>query len=138
MVKERLKQYVKDPGVNVRNTNFKVTVLGEVTKTGTFLIPDGQSMSILSILGMAGDLTIYGERQNVLIVRNVDGNTTKEYMDLTNAELFNSPYYYVKQNDVIYVSPNRARKGSSSFGPQTGVYISVASVIVGLLALLFR
>lgn len=138
LVKERLKQYVKEPGVNVRTTNFKVTVLGEVTKTGTYLIPDGQSMSILSMLGMAGDLTIYGQRQNVLVVRNIDGNTTKEYIDLTNAELLNSPYYYVKQNDVIYVSPNNTRKNSSSFGPQTGIFISIASVVVGLLALIFR
>ena len=138
MLKERLKQYVKDPGVNVRNTNFKVTVLGEVTKTGTFLIPDGQSMNILSVLGMAGDLTIYGQRKNILVIRNIDGVTTKEYIDITNAELINSPYYYMKQNDVIYVSPNRSRKNASSYGPQTGVWISVASVVVGLLALLFR
>lgn len=138
ILKERLKQYVKDPGVNVRNANFKVTVLGEVTKTGTFVIPDGQSMNLWSVLGMAGDLTIYGQRKNVLIVRNIDGATTKAYLDLTDAELFNSPYYYVKQNDVIYVSPNTTRKNMSSYGPQAGIFISIASVVVGLLALLFR
>jgi polysaccharide export outer membrane protein len=137
-VKERLKQYIKEPGVNVRNTNFKVTVLGEVNKTGTYLIPDGQSMNILGILGMAGDLTIYGQRKNVLVIRNIDGATTKEYIDLTNAEFINSPYYYVKQNDVIYVSPNNTRKNSSAYGPQAGIFISIASVLVGLLALLFR
>jgi len=138
ILKERLKQYVKDPGVNVRNTNFKVTVLGEVNKTGTYLIPDGQSMTILGILGMAGDLTIYGQRKNVLMIRNVDGATTKEYIDLTDAEFINSPYYYVKQNDVIYVTPNNTRKNSSAYGPQAGIFISIASVVVGLLALLFR
>lgn len=138
MLRERLKQYVKDPGVNVKNTNFKVTVLGEVNKTGTYLIPDGQSMTILGMLGMAGDLTIYGQRKNLLVIRNIDGNTTKEYIDLTNAELINSPFYYVKQNDVIYVSPNNTRKNSSVYGPQTGIFISIASVVVGLLALLFR
>lgn len=138
MLRERLKQYVKDPGVNVKNTNFKVTVLGEVNKTGTYLIPDGQSMTILGMLGMAGDLTIYGQRKNLLVIRNIDGNTTKEYIDLTNAELINSPFYYVKQNDVIYVSPNNTRKNSSGYGPQTGIFISIASVVVGLLALLFR
>lgn len=138
MLRERLKQYVKDPGVNVRNTNFKVTVLGEVNKTGTFLIPDGQSMTVLGVLGMAGDLTIYGQRKNILIVRNIDGTTTKEHIDITNAEFINSPYYYIKQNDVIYVSPNNTRKNSAGYGPQTTVYISIASVVVGLLALLFR
>ena len=138
VLKERLKQYIKDPGVNVRNTNFKVTVLGEVTKAGMFIVPDGQSMTILGALGMAGDLTIYGQRKNVLVVRNIDGVTTKEYVDLTDAEFFNSPYYYVKQNDVIYVAPNKTRKNSSLYGPQTGIFISIASVVVGLLALLFR
>jgi len=73
-----------------------------------------------------------------LVIRNINGTTTKEYIDLTNAEFINSPYYYVKQNDVIYVSPNNTRKNSSVFGPQTGVFISIASVVVGLLALLFR
>jgi len=137
-LKGRLKQYIKEPNVNVRNTNFKVTVLGEVNKTGTYLIPDGQSMTILGILGMAGDLTIYGQRKNVLVIRNIDGTTTKEYIDLTNAQFINSPYYYVKQNDVIYISPNNTRKNSSSYGPQAGIFISIASVLVGLLALLFR
>ncbi|WP_027385128.1 polysaccharide biosynthesis/export family protein [Epilithonimonas caeni] len=138
ILKERLKQYIKEPIVNVRNTNFKVTVLGEVTKSGTYLIPDGQSMNLWSVLGMAGDLTIYGQRKNVLIVRNIDGVTSKEYIDLTDAEFINSPYYYVKQNDVIYVSPNDTRKNSSSYGPQAGVFIAIASVVVGLLALIFR
>ena len=87
---------------------------------------------------MAGDLTIYGERKNVLVIRNVDGVTTKEYIDLTSADLFNSPYYYVKQNDVIYVTPNKARQSASSFGPEIGVIISVVSVLVGVLALVFR
>lgn len=137
-VKERLKQYVKDPGVIIRNTNFKVTVLGEVSRPGTYVIPDGQSMTVLGVLGMAGDLTIYGQRKNVLVIRNVDGNTTKQYIDLTNAELINSPFYYIKQNDVIYVSPNNTKKNSSAFGPQAGIFISIASVVVGLLALLFR
>ena len=137
-VKERLKQYVKDPGVSVRNTNFTITVLGEVNRTGKFLIPDGQAVTLLGALGLAGDLTIYGQRKNVLLVRNIDGQTTTHHIDLTDAEFFNSPYYYLKQNDVIYVSPNNSRKNASSYGPQTGVWISVASVIVGLLALLFR
>jgi len=137
-LQDRLKQYVKNPGVTVRNTNFKVTVLGEVNKAGTYVIPDGQPTTILSVLGMAGDLTIYGLRKTVLVVRNIDGKTTSHYIDLTSAEFFNSPFYYVKQNDVIYVSPNNTKKNSSSFGPQAGIFISIASVVVGLLALLFR
>ena len=137
-VREKLKQYVKDPGVNIRTTNFKVTVLGEVNRAGAYVIPDGQASTIFGVLGMAGDLTIYGKSENILVIRNIDGVTTKEYIDITNAESMNSPYFYVKQNDVIYVSPNNTKKNTSSYGPQVGVLISIASVAVGLLALLFR
>lgn len=137
-LKEKLKEYVKNPSVNIRTTNFKVTVLGEVTKTGTYLIPDGQPMTILGVLGMAGDLTIYGKRTNVLVIRNVNGETSKEYLNITDGELLNSPYYYVRQNDVIYVSPNNTKKNTSAYGPQATVLISIASVVVGVLALLFR
>ena len=128
----------KEEELNLRTVNYKVTVLGEVNRTGTFTIDSGQPTTILNVLGLAGDLTIYGERKNVLVIRNVDGVTTKEYIDLTSADLFNSPYYYVKQNDVIYVTPNKARQSASSFGPEIGVIISVVSVLVGVLALVFR
>jgi len=137
-LKERLAKYIKNPGVNIKTLNFKVTVLGEVARTGTFTIDGGQPTTLLNVIGLAGDLTIYGLRKNVLIIRNVDGQTTKAFIDLTDANFFNSPYYYVKQNDVIYVSPNDARKSASSYGPQIGIVISVASIIVGVLALLFR
>ncbi len=137
-LKATLSQYIKNPGVNIRTVNYRITVLGEVNRTGTIVIPDGQPTTILNVIGLAGDLTIYGQRKNILLIRNVDGETTKHYIDLTNAELFNSPYYYVKQNDVIYVSPNNARKNTSSYGPQVGIWISVASVLLGVLALLFR
>ena len=137
-LKEKLSKYIKDPGVNITTVNYKVTVLGEVNRTGTIPIPDGQPTTILNVIGLAGDLTIYGQRKNVLLIRNVDGETTKHYIDLTNAEFINSPYYYVKQNDVIYVAPNNVRKNASSYGPQTGIWISVASVLLGVLALVFR
>lgn len=137
-LKVSLSKYIKNPGVNIRTTNYRVTVLGEVNRTGTIPIQDGQPTTIWNVIGLAGDLTIYGQRKNVLLIRNVDGETTKHYIDLTDAELFNSPYYYVKQNDVIYVSPNKARKSSSTYGPQVGIWISVASVLLGVLALLFR
>jgi len=137
-LKEQLRKYIKDPGVNITTVNYKVTVLGEVNRTGAILIPEGQPTTILNVIGLAGDLTIYGQRKNVLVIRNVDGETTKQYIDLTDASLFNSPYYYVKQNDVIYVSPNNVRKNASSYGPQTGIWISVASVLLGVLALVFR
>lgn len=137
-LKEKLSKYIKNPIFNIRIVNYKVTVLGEVTRTGTYPIQDGQPTTIFNVLGFAGDLTIYGQRKDVLIIRNVDGVTTKQYIDLTDAEFINSPYYYVKQNDVIYVKANNAKKTSSSYGAQTGIIISVASILVGVLALLFR
>ena len=137
-LKEKITKYIVNPTVNIRNTNFKVTVLGEVGRTGVFPIPDGQPTTILNVIGMAGDLTIYGKRQNVLLIRNVDGVTSKHYIDITDAEFFNSPYYYVKQNDVIYVSPNKARKSAANYGPSTTIWISVASVVLGVLALIVR
>lgn len=137
-LKINLSKYIKNPGVNIRTTNYRVTVLGEVNRTGTIPIQDGQPTTIWNVIGLAGDLTIYGQRKNVLLIRNVDGETTKHYIDLTDAELFNSPYYYVKQNDVIYVAPNNVRKSASSYGPQVGIWISVASVVLGVLALIVR
>lgn len=137
-LKDELSKYIKNPGVNIRTTNYKVTVLGEVSRTGTYYIDGGQPTTLLNVIGMAGDLTIYGQRKNILVIRNVDGITSKQYIDLTDANFFNSPYYYVKQNDVIYVAPNDARKSSSSYGPEVGIIISVVSVVVGVLALVFR
>ncbi|MEY8759800.1 polysaccharide biosynthesis/export family protein [Chryseobacterium tongliaoense] len=135
---DRIKEYVKNPIVDVKLTNFKVSVLGEVTKPGTYVIPDG-STTLLGALGLAGDLTPFGVRNNVLVVRNIDGQISKERIDLTSANFINSPYYYLKQNDVIYVQPNANREKSARLDPNTGLYISVASVIasiaIGILAL---
>ncbi|MCJ7933022.1 MAG: polysaccharide biosynthesis/export family protein [Chryseobacterium sp.] len=134
-----LKEYVKDPIVDVKLINFKVSVLGEVTKPGTYVVPDGNT-TLLGALGLAGDLTAYGVRNNVLVVRNIDGQISKERIDLTSANFINSPYYYLKQNDVVYVQPNAVREKASRVDPNTGLYISVASVIasitVGILALI--
>lgn len=136
---ELLSDYVKNPIVNVRLVNFKISVLGEVTKPGTYIIPDGNT-TLLEALGLAGDLTPFGVRNNVLIVRNIDGQISKERIDLTSASFINSPFYYLKQNDVVYVQPNANREKSARVDPNTGLYISVASVIasitVGILALI--
>lgn len=133
-----ISEYVKNPVVEMKLINFKVSVLGEVTRPGTYVIPDGNT-TLLGALGLAGDLTVYGVRTNVLVVRNVDGKITKERVDLTSAQFINSPYYYLKQNDMIYVQPNSNREKAARIDPNTGLYISVASVIaslvIGVLAL---
>lgn len=133
-----ISQYVKSPVVDVKLINFKVSVLGEVTRPGTYVLPDGGT-TLLGALGLAGDLTPFGIRTNVLVVRNIDGQITKERVDLTSAKFINSPYYYLKQNDMVYIQPNANREKSARVDPNTGLYISVASVIaslvIGVLAL---
>ncbi|WP_262148687.1 polysaccharide biosynthesis/export family protein [Chryseobacterium foetidum] len=133
-----LSKYIKDPVVDVKLVNFKVSVTGEVARPGMYVIPDGHA-NILNALSLAGDTTPYGIRNNVLIIRNVDGQITKERIDLTKAGFINSPYYYLKQNDIIYVQPNANREKAARVDPNTGLYISVASVIaslvIGVLAL---
>jgi len=133
-----ISEYVKNPVVDIKLTNFKVSVLGEVARPGQYIIPDGNT-TLLGALGLAGDLTPFGIRTNVLIIRNVDGQITKERVDLTSAQFINSPFYYLKQNDMVYVQPNANREKAARVDPNTGLYISVASVIaslvIGVLAL---
>nr|WP_314494077.1 polysaccharide biosynthesis/export family protein [uncultured Chryseobacterium sp.] len=130
--------YVKNPIIDIKLINFKVSVLGEVAKPGTYVIPDGTT-TLLQAIGLAGDLTTYGLRKNILIVRNVDGKFIQQRIDITSAQFINSPFYYLKQNDMIYVQPNTVREKSARVDPNTGLYISVASVIaslvIGVLAL---
>lgn len=133
----RLERYIINPTVSVRYGNYRVTVLGEVNRPGEYIIPNGKT-TLLNALGMAGDLTIYGKRDNVLIVREHNGVRSQDYVNLTDANFINSEYYHLKQNDVVYVTPNNTRKNSAVFGPQTGIYISVASIVVTILALIVK
>ncbi|MBD8082334.1 polysaccharide biosynthesis/export family protein [Chryseobacterium caseinilyticum] len=126
-----LEKYIKDPIVDVKLVNFKVSLAGEVAKPGTYVIPEGNA-TVWSALALAGDLTPYGVRQNVLLIRNVDGQITKQRIDLTSAGFMNSPYYYLKQNDIIYVQPNANREKAARVDPNLGLYISVSSVVASL------
>lgn len=128
---DAIKQFVKEPSVDMKLVNFRVSVLGEVKNPGTFVVPDG-NITLLQALGLAGDMTNYGLRNNVLVVRNIDGEITKSRIDMTSAQFINSPYYYMKQNDIIYVQPNNNREKAARVDPNTGLYISVASVIASL------
>lgn len=134
---KKITEYVQDPIVNVRIVNFEVSVLGEVTRPGTFDIRD-EYLSLPKALGLAGDLTIYGERNNVLVMREENGTKTHAYLDLTDANVINSPYYYLKQNDVVYVEPNSAQRQSASYNRNAGVYISIASVLISLIVLISK
>lgn len=136
-LKKQISSFVQDPIVNVRVVNFQVSVLGEVNRPGTFEVQDDY-FSLPQALGMAGDMSIYGRRDNVLVVREEGGVKTHAYLDLSDAEVINSPYYYLQQNDVVYVEPNKAQRQSASYNRNAGIYISIASVLVSLAVLLTR
>lgn len=128
---QRISLYVKNPMVTVRLANFKVTILGEVARPGQYTLSE-INPTLLSALGLAGDLTIYGKRDNLLIVRNINGEPTKERLNLYNANFINSPFYQLKQGDVIYVSANETKEKVARLDPNTGTYIAIAGTIIGL------
>ncbi|MFD1294183.1 polysaccharide biosynthesis/export family protein [Lutibacter holmesii] len=133
----RIGEYIKQPTINIRLTNFKVGVTGEVQKPGAYTIANGR-ISILDAIILAGDLTIYGNRKNVLLIREQKGKRTFINIDLTNKELFNSPYFYLAQNDVLYVEPNKTRVNNSAVGANTGVILSSVSILISLVAILLN
>ena len=136
-LKKKISDYVQEPIVNVRIVNFQVSVLGEVARPGTFDIRD-EYLSLPKALGLAGDLTIYGRRDNVLVMREENGKKIHAYLDLTDPEVIDSPFYYLEQNDVVYVEPNGAQRQSASYNRNAGVYISIASVLISLIVLITK
>lgn len=101
-------QYLKSPSVNVRFTNFKITVLGEVTHPASYNITS-ERVSIIDAIGMAGDLAISGKRENILVVRETGGRREFARLDLNSSDIFKSPYYFLKQNDIVYVEPRKSK-----------------------------
>lgn len=111
------KKLLVDPIITIRFLNFKVTVLGEVAHPTVVTVPS-ERISLLEAIGLAGDLTIYAQRDNVLVIRDEDGKKVTHRLNLNSTELFNSPYYYLKTNDVVYVEPNKAKVATTSRLPQ--------------------
>lgn len=125
----RIAEEVEAPYVRVDLLNFKVNVLGEVQKPGIVHVTS-ERFSILDALAQAGDLSIFGRRDNVTLVREENGKITYHRLDLNDAKLFESPYYYLKQNDAIYVEPTEARRGQAEYNQNNSYKISVVSAIV--------
>lgn len=136
-LRNRIKRYIIDPSVSVRLNNYRVSVLGEVRSPGKYIFPEGQT-TLLEALGMAGDLTIYAKRDDVLVIRNEGGAVQQARIDLTDASFINSPYYHLKQGDVVYVLPNKTQERLSKRDPNNSIYISIASILVTILALVIR
>ena len=136
-MKEVLSEYIKNPIVNIRLANFTITVIGEVNKPGTFTVTD-ERISLTEALGLAGDLTIYGKRDNVFLIRDNNGKKQYAKLDLTSIKVLNSPNYYLAQNDVIYVEPNNAKIRQSSYNQNNGVIISAIGTLATIAAILIR
>jgi polysaccharide export outer membrane protein len=132
-----LSPFLKKPIVNIRITNFKVTILGDVKNPGSYPVLN-ERISIIEALGLAGDLTIYGDRENITLIREQNGKRTFKNIDLTNKKLFNSPYFYLSQNDALYIASNKTKVNSSSVGPNTSVILSSVSILTTLIAILVR
>lgn len=132
---KEISRYAKEPIISVNIMNFKVSVLGEVMKPGTVQITN-ERISILDAISMAGDLTINGMRDRVTLIRDEDGKKTYHVFDLTSSEIFKSPYFYLKQNDIIYVEPNKARRSNANYSQSAQFNISVASTVVSAISVL--
>ena len=129
-LENKLKEYVSHPVISLRILNFKVTVLGEVNRPGTITIPN-EKVTILEALGISGDLTIFGERKNILVIREVNSEKKQFSVNINSNEIFNSPVYYLQQNDVIYVKPNRVKINSSVLNTSNaGLIISAISLFL--------
>ncbi|WP_245794758.1 polysaccharide biosynthesis/export family protein [Flaviramulus basaltis] len=120
---------LKKPVIIIRITNFRVTVEGAVSSPGVYQV-SGERISILEALAMAGGLTIKGRRDNVLIVRDFNGTKTYSRVDLTNKEIFNSPVYYLTQNDYVYVEPNNSAISGASGDSRINTIITITSFLL--------
>ncbi|MEO1031176.1 MAG: polysaccharide biosynthesis/export family protein [Bacteroidota bacterium] len=132
MLTQKISEYAKNPIVNVRLANFTVTILGEVSNPGTFTIQD-ERITVLEALGLADDLTIFGKRKNVLLIREVDGKKKFAKIDLTSINSVNSPVYYLQQNDVIYVEPNTAKIRASTYNQNNAILISAIGTLTTII-----
>ena len=139
MIREKLMPYLKEvPIVTVRMANYKISVLGEVARPGTFTVSN-EKVNVLEALAMAGDLTIWGMRDNVKLVReDAQGKREIAQLDLTKSDIITSPYYYLQQNDILYVTPNKTKAKNSDVGSSTSLWFSATSILISISNLLFN
>lgn len=135
LIERSLAPYLKDPIVTIQFTNYKVTVLGEVSRPGSYTISN-ERITLMEALGLAGDMTVFGRRDNVLLIRENSGGT-KSFVriDLNSTELLSSPYYYLQQNDVLYIEPNKTRL-SSAASVNVSLYLSALSTLASMITVI--
>lgn len=139
LIKEKIMPYLaktENPIVTVRMSSYRVTVMGEVNNPGVIPV-SSEKMSILEALASAGDLTIYGKRTNVMLIReDAKGEKCIYRLNLNDANLINSPYYYLQQNDVLYVQPNGVKSKSAGIGQSTNIWFSLVSIATSVASLI--
>ena len=137
MIREKLKAYLREePIVTVRMANYKISVMGEVARPGTFTVSN-EKVNILEALAMAGDLTIWGMRDNVMLIReDAKGKRQIMTLNLNDANIVTSDHYYLQQNDILYVSPNKTKAKNSDIGQSTSLWFSATSILVSIASLL--
>lgn len=135
MLQQKVGVYIKNPIINLRVMNFKVSVQGEVNAPGSYNVAS-ERVTLIEALTMAKDLTIYGKRNNILIIREIDGVKSYNRVDITKADFINSPFYYLAQNDVVYIEPNKNKINGAAIGSNTGVIISISSLLITLITLI--
>ena len=126
---DKISDYIKNPSVNLSIANFKVTILGEVAKPGEILVKS-ERITFLEAIGQAGDLTLFGRRDNILLIREENGKKTYNRINLLNSQFINSDFYYLKQNDLIYVEPNKTKVNGSKIGASTNLILSITSILL--------
>lgn len=137
LIREKLSDYLREtPIVTVRMSNYKIAVLGEVARPGMFTV-NNEKVNIFEALALAGDLTVWGLRDNVKLIRE-DATGKREIisLNLNNAEIVTCPYYYLQQNDILYVSPNKTKAKNSDIGQSTSLWFSATSILVSIASLL--
>lgn len=137
-IRTQASNFFKNPTVNLRFANFKITILGEVAKPATYVISN-EKINILDALGLAGDLTIYGKRENIVLIRQLeDGSRKLVKLDITKSEILNSPYYYLRQNDYLYVEPGKSKIVASDAIQNRNISIitAVTASLISLIAII--
>ena len=136
-LQDKISVYIEDPVVNIRFMNYKVTIMGEVNRPGAYYVDD-EKLTIIQALGLSGDLTIYGNRRNILVCREISGQMQFHRVDITSPNIFNSPVFYLQQNDYVYIEPNKAKARNSTYNQNLPIVISVASLLMTAIALFVR
>ena len=141
LIHDKVKPYLnaaENPVVTVKMSSYSISVLGEVNRPGSYQV-SREKINVLEALAQAGDLTIYGVRENVKLIRE-DANGKKQiyHINLNDANLLTSPYYYLQQNDIVYVEPNKVKARNSSIGQSTTLWISATSILISMASLLYN